>query len=130
MRNWKNWIKAAAVRAVKTVAHEMGHLFGASHTHERYDADYTEPGQGQSIMSYGDPRDFFSISSIRVMRNILKNINHYTDPGRTQADKSYNSDEGANIVYAYLEEGVQPMIDTDLIKTQYTVPVLSALAEC
>ena len=115
-----------AISAVKTVAHEMGHLFGASHTHERYDADYTEPGQGQSIMSYGDPRDFFSISSIRVMRNILKNINHYTDPERTQADKSYNSDEGANIVYAYLEEGVQPMIDTDLIKTQYTVTLGSS----
>lgn len=115
-----------AISAVKTVAHEMGHLFGAPHTHERYDADYTEPGQGQSIMSYGDPRDFFSVSSIRVMRNILRNINHYTDPERTQADTSYNSDGDANIVYAYAETGAQPLIDTDLIKIRYTVTLGSS----
>ncbi|EJW92495.1 hypothetical protein EVA_19394 [gut metagenome] len=42
-----------------TIAHETGHLFGASHPHERFDGQYTEPGGGQSIMSYGSPRDFF-----------------------------------------------------------------------
>lgn len=111
-----------SISAPKTIAHEMGHLFGANHTHQRYDADYTEPGQGQSIMSYGDPRTFFSVSSIRSMRNLVRNLNVYTNPERTDADFSRNTDTlGTNIVYAYPEQGVQPVLDRDLLQKEYVI---------
>lgn len=113
---------AHAITEPQTIAHEMGHLFGATHTHERSDADYTEPGQGQSIMSYGYPRTFFSVSSIRAMRNLIKALNIYTDPDRTQKDLSRNDDtENTNIVYAYPETGTQPLLQRELMRKEYTV---------
>lgn len=111
-----------AVVHATTIAHEMGHLFGCPHTHERYDADYTEPGQGQSIMSYGYPRNFFALSSIRTMRNLLKNLNIYTNADRTEKDLSRNTDtEGTNIIYAYNESVEQPQLQRELIRREYTV---------
>ncbi len=113
---------AHAITEPQTIAHEMGHLFGATHTHERSDADYTEPGQGQSIMSYGYPRTFFSMSSIRAMRNLTKALNIYTDPDRTQKDLSRNDDtENTNIVYAYPETGTLPQLQRELMRKEYTV---------
>lgn len=113
-----------AVSRITTIAHEMGHLFGAEHTHYVADGDYTEPGSGRSIMSYGSPRDFFSLGSIRYMRRLLRALNVYTTPERTpeSADYSRNSDiEGTNMPYAYRESGVQPQIDDDLMAKEYVV---------
>ena len=111
-----------AMTSYTTIAHELGHLFGATHAHEISDGDFTEPGKGQSIMSYGSPRDFFSVSSIRQMRNLLKNLNIYTNAERTEKDLSRNADvTGTNIVYAYQETGTQPQLDTDLIRDEYVV---------
>ena len=115
---------AFAMTRVATIAHEMGHLFGAQHTHVKSDADYTEPGSGRSLMSYGSPRDFFSLSSVRAMRNLLHALNVYTDEARTPAlaDYSRNSDtEGTNMPYAYAESGEQPTIDRDLLAREYVV---------
>ena len=64
----------AAARPIKpsTIAHEVGHMFGADHTFSnggQYSSK-TEIGSGQSIMSYGHeyPRDFFSLISLETIR--------------------------------------------------------------
>ncbi|CEN51326.1 hypothetical protein CCAN2_590001 [Capnocytophaga canimorsus] len=43
------------------ITHELGHLFGSVHTFSTGGSSsyMTEPGKGQSIMSYGHPVDFF-----------------------------------------------------------------------
>ena len=47
------------------IAHELGHMFGARHTQAtRFDATISEQGIGQSIMSYGRPRNSFSLVSV------------------------------------------------------------------
>ena len=42
---------AWAVSNITTIAHEIGHSFGAEHTHIKDDAICTEPGSGRSILS-------------------------------------------------------------------------------
>ena len=109
---------------ITTIAHEMGHLFGAKHTHYISDGDFVEPGSGRSIMSYGSPRDFFAMSSIAAMRRTLRALNVYLTPDcdPEKADYSRNSDtEGTNLAYAYLEEGDQPEIDGNRLPEEYVV---------
>lgn len=109
---------------ITTIAHEMGHLFGAKHTHYISDGDFVEPGSGRSIMSYGSPRDFFAMSSIAAMRRTLRALNVYLTPDcdLEKVDYSRNSDtEGTNLAYAYLEEGDQPEIDGNRLPEEYVV---------
>ena len=99
---------AVAVLTKEVIAHEIGHLFGGRHTfgsHKdstAYDSEKTELGSGTSVMSYGSPRDFFSLSSIERIRKRLTQV-----PTKTQ-DKTFATQA--------------PRIDRSKLKNHYTIP--------
>lgn len=107
-----------------TVAHELGHLFGSQHTFSEGGAETmnTEPGRGQSIMSYSRtlPRDFFSLPSISTIRKAIQNnADYYTDETRTHRVGPQNSE---NIVYGIPMQNHPPIIDRGKLKSEYVLP--------
>ena len=99
---------AVAVLTKEVIAHEIGHLFGGRHTfgsHKgsaAYDSEKTEFGSGTSVMSYGSPRDFFSLSSIERIRKRLTQV-----PAKAK-DKTFATQA--------------PRIDHSKLKNHYTIP--------
>lgn len=99
---------AVAVLTKEVIAHEIGHLFGGRHTfgsHKgsaAYDSEKTELSSGTSVMSYGSPRDFFSLSSIERIRQRLTQV-----PVKAQ-DKTFATQA--------------PRIDRSKLKNHYTIP--------
>ena len=99
---------AVAVLTKEVIAHEIGHLFGGRHTFgshkdsSAYDSEKTELGSGTSVMSYGSPRDFFSLSSIERIRQRLTQV-----PAKAQ-DKTFATQA--------------PRIDRSKLKSHYTIP--------
>ena len=99
---------AVAVLTKEVIAHEIGHLFGGRHTFSShrgstaYDSEKTEQGSGTSVMSYGSPRDFFSLSSIERIRQRLTQV-----PAKAQ-DKTFATQA--------------PRIDRSKLKSHYTIP--------
>ena len=99
---------AVAVLTKEVIAHEIGHLFGGRHTFSShksstaYDSEKTEQGSGTSVMSYGSPRDFFSLSSIERIRQRLTQV-----PAKAQ-DKTFATQA--------------PCIDRSKLKNHYTIP--------
>ena len=99
---------AVAVLTKEVIAHEIGHLFGGRHTFgshkgsSAYDSEKTELDSGTSVMSYGSPRDFFSLSSIERIRQRLTQV-----PAKAQ-DKTFATQA--------------PRIDRSKLKNHYTIP--------
>ena len=99
---------AVAVLTKEVIAHEIGHLFGGRHTFSShkgsaaYDSEKTELGSGTSVMSYGSPRDFISLSSIERIRKRLTQV-----PAKAQ-DKTFATQA--------------PRIDRSKLKNHYTIP--------
>ena len=99
---------AVAVLTKEVIGHEIGHLFGGRHTFSShkgstaYDSEKTEQGSGTSVMSYGSPRDFFSLSSIERIRKRLTQV-----PTKAQ-DKTFATQA--------------PRIDHSKLKSHYTIP--------
>ncbi|WP_304347317.1 reprolysin-like metallopeptidase [Capnocytophaga leadbetteri] len=99
---------AVAVLTKEVIAHEIGHLFGGRHTFgshkgsSAYDSEKTELDSGTSVMSYGSPRDFFSLSSIERIRKRLTQV-----PAKAQ-DKTFATQA--------------PHIDRSKLKNHYTIP--------
>ena len=119
----------AAARPIKpsTIAHEIGHMFGADHTFSnggQYSSK-TEIGSGQSIMSYGHehPRDFFSLISLETIRRFLGNsMAYYADEARTQEAGKRVEGTGSNLVYGVKSNNQPPVLDRSHLKKEYVIP--------
>ena len=119
----------ATARPVKpsTIAHEIGHMFGADHTFSN-GGNYTsktEIGSGQSIMSYGHeyPRDFFSLISLETIRRFLGNsMAYYADEARTQVAGKRVEGTGSNLVYGVKSNNQPPVLDRSHLKKEYVIP--------
>jgi len=119
----------AAARPIKpsTIAHEMGHMFGADHTFSnggQYSSK-TEIDAGQSIMSYGHeyPRDFFSLISLETIRRFLGNsMAYYADEARTQVAGKRVEGTGSNLVYGVKSNNQPPVLDRSHLKKEYVIP--------
>ena len=119
----------AAARPIKpsTIAHEIGHMFGADHTFSnggQYSSK-TEIGSGQSIMSYGHeyPRDFFSLVNLETIRRFLGNsMAYYADEARTQEAGKRVEGTGSNLVYGVKNNNQPPVLDRKHLKKTYVIP--------
>ena len=119
----------ATARPIKpsTIAHEIGHMFGADHTFSN-GGNYTsktEIGSGQSIMSYGHeyPRDFFSLISLETIRRFLGNsMAYYADKARTQEAGKRVEGTGSNLVYGVKSNNQPPVLDRSHLKKEYVIP--------
>ncbi|MDO4692487.1 MAG: zinc-dependent metalloprotease [Porphyromonadaceae bacterium] len=113
---------AYADRHTSTIAHELGHLFGARHSHVGYRLDgvNVEPDSGQSIMSYGMPRTFFALASVQAIKNTLAGLSYYTEKERkNRVDVSNESQP--NLPYVVPIHEPKPKLDEDAIRQEYVV---------
>lgn len=117
---------SAGTYALHTVAHELGHMLGAQHTftHGGVSTIATEPGLGQSLMSYGQRAgNYFSLPSINQIRyNLTQRVPYYNYPDRTEI---FNADKGStysNIVCGIPTDNRPPIIDASKLKSKYRIP--------
>ncbi|ATA73053.1 hypothetical protein CGC49_07035 [Capnocytophaga sp. H4358] len=108
--------------APSTVAHELGHMFGADHTHNTQDSGKVEPESGRSIMGYGHsfPRDFFTLYSVHSIRKgLTHSAVYFSDEQRTQ---KVILSRGKNPVYGIKTQNRRPVIDASDLKPKYVIP--------
>nr|WP_314751015.1 gliding motility-associated C-terminal domain-containing protein [uncultured Capnocytophaga sp.] len=120
---------SAAARPVgpSTIAHEIGHMFGADHTFSNGGvySEKTETDSGQSIMSYGHeyPRDFFSLVSVQIIRAFLGNsMAYYADKAYTQERGKRVEGTGTNLVYGVKTQNRPPSLERARLKQEYVIP--------
>ena len=109
-----------AKKDVAVVAHELGHLFGAQHVHDKGSA--TEPEFGSSIMGYGDQLPFFSVASIKAIREEMMTKCHpfYADAARTTL---VGTDGGYNYVYGVVvSSNAAPQFAGTGMNSNYNIP--------
>lgn len=97
------------------VAHEIGHLFGATHTIE---------GEGSLMDNEGE---FFSYQSIKEIRQacLQQNSAYYSDKERKTL---VGNNAGGNYVYGIKVENGAPAFDASKMKNSYRIPQGSCLA--
>lgn len=118
---------SAGVCALHTIAHEIGHLFGAQHTftYGGVSTLETEPGLGSSLMSYGHNanNNYFSLPSIRQIRNgLTQMVPYYSYPDRTEVFNAEKGNEYSNIVCGIPTGNRPPVIDASVLKSRYRIP--------
>ena len=125
--NTSGKVAGCSIDSYYTIAHEMGHGFGAAHTFAGsvgVMSNFVEPGAGQSLMSYGTPQDFFSMVSIyEIQHMIVDRLRYYTDETRTTTAGS-NEGQTSNYPVGYQSANRAPTIDTlaTLLRPRYTIP--------
>ncbi|MCO4303458.1 reprolysin-like metallopeptidase [Riemerella anatipestifer] len=116
--------RATARPLLASIAHEIGHLFGADHTFTESNSNsgsiQTEPLRGTSIMSYGNPRDFFSLPSVYQIKKRLTKTPYYTDRERTTVVGETTL--LSNIPYGEVLNNTAPVILNNF-KSTYTIPL-------
>ncbi|MDY3364303.1 M12 family metallo-peptidase [Riemerella anatipestifer] len=119
-----NYLKSRATAKpfLASIAHEIGHLFGADHTFTQPSEGsiQTEPMRGTSIMSYGNPRDFFSLPSIYQIKKELTKTPYYTDRERTKI--AGETTPISNIPYGEVLNNTPPVI-LNHFESAYTIPL-------
>ena len=120
---------ASAIAENATIAHEIGHLFGADHTFKNVHSGnslYTEPSYGQSLMGYNNDFPdgaFFSLPTAYQIRNGLVNRSYFKDSQRTQlVNRNGNDVSNFNYAYGIKTESSFPTIDRTKLQETYTIP--------
>lgn len=115
-----------SITSSTTIAHEIGHMFASRHTfsYGGSSTTSTEPGTGQSLMSYGYPRTFFSAVSLFFIRRCLVRMPHIDYYNRTDTigmERLLDADYD-NFVTGIATHNNPPVINESKLKKLYRIP--------